>query len=459
MYGHASVKITLNDVNDNGPTFHPSVFHFSVKENTVPSQSIGKISVDDPDLDPPNGGPFFFEISSGNDEGFFTLDNKTGEFFTRATFDREKRESYMLGIRASDSGTPQQRSETFLHVYILDDNDHPHSPGTLNLELNSYQGKFPGGIVGKVYVVDKDTDDSRFYEMIENSSEYFTIERDTGMIRSQPNPPKGDYSLRARVSDFNSSFTSVICSVFIKVKEVSAEAVHNSMAIRLGSSSRERFVTTVMSRFKESVASILKTDEDNVDLFSVQAAPKISEAIDVRFAAHGSPYYAPERMTAILKNNRPSLAKALEVFDADVLVVGVDECLHEPCESGGCTNILIANGEVDVISVKGTSFASIVAILTARCDDCDAEQAERPGCELNSCLNGGTCQVTPEGKGYIVLRDFHLSSLVTSSVRRTWIKVFVAISRYSQFMPRKEFLSVINNGRIRTELTTGIRDG
>ena len=205
MYGHASVKITLVDVNDNGPTFHPSVFHFSVKENTAPSQSIGKISVDDPDLDPPNGGPFFFEISSGNDEGFFTLDNKTGEFFTRATFDREKHASYMLGIKARDSGTPQQHSKTYLYVHILDDNDHQHSTGTLNLELNSYQGKFPGGKVGKVYVVDKDTDDSRFYEVVANSSEYFKIERRTGVIISQPNPPKGDYFLSARVTDFNSS--------------------------------------------------------------------------------------------------------------------------------------------------------------------------------------------------------------------------------------------------------------
>ena len=406
LYGHASVKITLVDVNDNGPTFHPSVFHFSVKENTPPSQSIGKISVDDPDLDPPNGGPFLFEISSGNDEGFFKLDNKTGEFFTKATFDREKRALYMLGIRARDSGTPRQHSKTFLYVHILDDNDHQHSTGTLNLELNSYQGKFPGGKVGKVYVVDKDTDDARFYEVLANSSGYFSIERMTGMIISQPNPPKGDYYLTARVSDFNSSFTSVICSVFIKVKEVSAEAVHNSMAIRLGGISREGFITAVMPRFKESVASILETNEDNVDLFSVQGAPKTSKAIDVRFAAHGSPYYAPERMAAVLKNSRPSLAKALEVFDVDVLIVGVDECLHEPCESGGCTNVLIANGEVEVISVKGTSFASIVAILTVRCDDCDAELAERLGCESKPCLNGGTCQVIPEGKSYLYFENF-----------------------------------------------------
>ena len=396
LYGDASMKVTLNDVNDNGPTFHPSVFHFGVKENTLPSHPIGRIRVDDPDVDPPNGAPFFFEIITGNN-GFFWLDNKTGDFFTRTKFDREKEATYMLGIRAWDSGKPRQSSETNLYVHIEDDNDNQHSTGILNLVLNSYQGKFPGGIVGKVYVVDKDINDRRIYEVLEDSPGNFTVDRTTGMIMSSPNPLKGDYFFRVRVSDANSSFTAVISSVFIKVKEVLADAVQNSMAIRLGGVSREGFVTTILPRFKETLASILQTDEENVDIFSVQNAPKTSNAIDVRFAAHGSPYYAPERMTALIKNNRPVLAKATKTFEVNVLTVGVDECLYETCASGGCTNVLIANGEVDVISVKGTTFASVVATLTARCDDCDGQNNKIQTCDSQPCLNGGTCFDTPEG--------------------------------------------------------------
>lgn len=396
LYGDASVKVTLIDVNDNGPTFHPSEFHFVVKENTLPSHPIGKLRVDDPDLDPPNGAPFSFEIVTGNNS-YFWLNNKTGEFFTKTKFDREKLASYMLRIRAWDSGTPRQWSETKLYVHIDDDNDNQHSPGTLNLVLNSYQGKFPGGIVGKVYVVDKDINDRRIFEALEDSPGNFTVDRTTGMIISPPNPLKGDYFFTVRVSDANSSFTAVISSVFIKVKEVLADAVQNSMAIRLGGVSRERFVTTILPRFKETLASILQTDEENVDIFSVQNAPKTLNAIDVRFAAHGSPYYAPERMTAVIKNNWPVLAKATKTFDVNVSTVGVDECLYETCESGGCTNVLIANGEVDVISVKGTAFASVVATLTARCDDCDGQKNKIQTCDSQPCLNGGTCFDKPEG--------------------------------------------------------------
>lgn len=401
LYGDASVKVTLIDVNDNGPTFYPSEFHFSVKENTAPSQSIGKISVDDPDLDPPNGGPFSFEITSGNDRSFFLLHSKTGEFFTKATFDREKQALYRLAIKAWDSGNPRQSSTTWLYVHILDANDHQHSSGTLYLVLNSFQGKFPGGPVGKVYVVDKDINDRRIYEVLEKSSDYFMVERTTGMITSGPNPPQGDYILRVRVSDANSSFAEVICKVSIKVKEVTAEAVQNSMAIRLGGVSRERFIKTVLPSFKESIASILQTKDGHVtvDLFSVQNAPKTQKAIDVRFAAHGSPYYTPERMTALLKNNRSVLAKVLtNILKVDVLIIGVDECLHKTCESGGCSNVLIANGEVDVISVKETAFASIVAILTAKCDSCDGRKQKMQTCNTQPCLNGGTCVDKPEGK-------------------------------------------------------------
>lgn len=163
--------------------------------------------------------------------------------------------------------------------------------------------------------------------------------------------------------DFNSLFILVICYVFIKVKEVFVEVVYNSMVIRFGSILCEGFIIIVMLRFKELVVSIFGIKEENVDFFSVQGVLKIFKVIDVCFVVYGSFYYVLERMIVILKNSRFSLVKVLEVFDVDVLIVGVDECLYEFCELGGCMNILIVNGEVEVIFVKGIFFVLIVVIL------------------------------------------------------------------------------------------------
>lgn len=46
------------------------------------------------------------------------------------------------------------------------------------------------------------------------------------------------------------------------------------------------------------MASVLNTTLDNVDIFTVTRARENSSLIDVRFSAHGSPYYAPEKLNS-----------------------------------------------------------------------------------------------------------------------------------------------------------------
>lgn len=46
------------------------------------------------------------------------------------------------------------------------------------------------------------------------------------------------------------------------------------------------------------MASVLNTSSENVDIFTVARSPENSSLIDVRFSAHGSPYYAPEKLNS-----------------------------------------------------------------------------------------------------------------------------------------------------------------
>ena len=117
-------------------------------------------------------------------------------------------------------------------------------------------------------------------------------------------------------------------------------------------------------------------------------------AIDVRFAAHGSPYYSPERMVATLKAQRPKLQ---EVLPAHVDAIGVDECAREPCETGSCRNNLSYDGKVEAIEFDGKSFASLKTSLTAVCDSCRPRDRSLNKCKPGLCLNGGTCRESPTG--------------------------------------------------------------
>lgn len=47
---------------------------------------------------------------------------------------------------------------------------------------------------------------------------------------------------------------------------------------------------------QQQLSKILNTSLENVDVFTIMSSPINSSFLDVRFSAHGSPYYAPERL-------------------------------------------------------------------------------------------------------------------------------------------------------------------
>ncbi|XP_048576726.1 protocadherin-like protein isoform X2 [Nematostella vectensis] len=394
-YGEASVGVQVLDVNDNGPQFKPEVYNVFVPENTPPPYVIEKLEVTDPDSDPQNGGPFKFGIRSGNEKNLFEL-TEDGVLKTRVTFNREETAKYELVVWAEDNAKhPEKPIKSFasVFVHVRDRNDNQHEAGYLELVLNVLEGKFGGGIIGKVFVKDIDTDDERLYELIDRDSEAFSVDRLSGAVISKPNPPSGEFSMRVKVSDRDSGFQPRVSTVKIIVKKLPLAAVGKSTAIRLRGISRETFVAGYITSFKESLAEILRTTSENVDLFSVQTAALTSQVIDVRFAAHGSPYYSPEKMIALIKAMRKNLEKAAYKLDS----IGVDPCVLEPCEHSSCHAQLKVPGTVDVIGTGEQSFTSIKADLVAVCDACHAGRRIESRCSEDFCKNGGTCRESPIG--------------------------------------------------------------
>lgn len=57
-------------------------------------------------------------------------------------------------------------------------------------------------------------------------------------------------------------------------------------------------------KFRDKLADLLNTERDNVDVFSVQLRKKLPPMTDVRFSAHGSPYYKPVKLNGLVLMHR-----------------------------------------------------------------------------------------------------------------------------------------------------------
>jgi len=86
--GTATVKIYVQDINDNGPAFEEGNLVGYVNENEPPNTSIMTLSAFDPDL-PPNASPFTYHLVGGKHRKYVQIEKDTGVVRTTKSIDRE----------------------------------------------------------------------------------------------------------------------------------------------------------------------------------------------------------------------------------------------------------------------------------------------------------------------------------------------------------------------------------
>lgn len=125
--------------------------------------------------------------------------------------------------------------------------------------------------------------------------------------------------MRFKVYDRKHTQTDVPANVTVTIREIPHEAVINSGSIRVAGLTDEDFirvwnyqtqslVRSKADRLREKLAELLATERDNVDVFSVQLRRKHPPLTDVRFAAHGSPYYKPVRLNGVVLRHREEVS-------------------------------------------------------------------------------------------------------------------------------------------------------
>ncbi|XP_060751945.1 protocadherin Fat 3 [Tachysurus vachellii] len=120
----AKVQITVEDANNNVPTFTQASYKVSVTENTPVDTVILVLSAVDDDHG--DNGCITYSIQSLQPLPF-TINQNTGELMTSKELDFESSlETYVFLVRASDWGLPYRReSEVNVTVQILNVNDNP----------------------------------------------------------------------------------------------------------------------------------------------------------------------------------------------------------------------------------------------------------------------------------------------------------------------------------------------
>lgn len=151
---------------------------------------------------------------------------------------------------------------------------------------------------------------------------------------------------------------AVPANVTVTVKKITAEAVRKSGSIRINVSP-EKFLARASSLDgRESLTKLLKGyfNASVVDVFTL--LPTADGGSDIRFAAHGSPYFAPERMELSVARRKTDLERQM---DFEITMVKIDECLFERSLSdravcdGSCFNKLeIQNQPTAIMTNRNT---------------------------------------------------------------------------------------------------------
>ncbi|KAG8428983.1 hypothetical protein GDO86_018660, partial [Hymenochirus boettgeri] len=123
-----TIKIEIQDVNDNSPSFPQKIFDFGISESALPGARFALGHAQDPDLG--TNSVQKYELSAN---GYFSLAEKNSiggsnypELVLEKPLDREKQSSFQLILTAFDGGKPKKTGTSSIQILVQDVNDnHP----------------------------------------------------------------------------------------------------------------------------------------------------------------------------------------------------------------------------------------------------------------------------------------------------------------------------------------------
>ncbi|XP_073452804.1 cadherin-23 [Aquarana catesbeiana] len=183
------VEVRVLDINDNDPVLLNLPLNITISENSPVLTPITRILASDADAG--RNAILTFNITGGNTENSFSINENTGIVYVNRPLDREKIAEYKLTVTVKDNpenARNSRKDSDLLIVTISDENDNRpvFSQGSYQAEImeNSPAGTSIIVLNGPILAIDNDLGVNAVvsYRHLGNQMDLFTINSSTGVV-------------------------------------------------------------------------------------------------------------------------------------------------------------------------------------------------------------------------------------------------------------------------------------
>ncbi|KAB5571510.1 hypothetical protein PHYPO_G00225740 [Pangasianodon hypophthalmus] len=409
------IQVSVLDINDNAPVFKKDELYIYVEENSSVGSTLARVSATDPDEG--TNAQILYQIVEGNVPEIFQLDIFNGDLIALTDLDYETKMEYLIVVQATSAPLV---SRAIVHICLVDVNDNYPILQDFEIIFNNYitnkSNSFPAGVIGKVPAHDPDVSDKLLFIFVEgNELNLLILNQDTGELKLSKDLDNNrplEATMRVTVSD-GLHHVSALCT--LRVAIITDDMLTNSITVRLENMSQERFLSSLLSLFAESVAAVLSTSRNGVFIFNVQNDTDVdTRVLNVTFSAllpGGTPgrFYPTEELQEQLYLNRTLLTL---ISSQHVLPFDDNICLREPCQNYmKCVSVLKFDSSAPFVASSTVLFRPIHPVngLRCRCPDGftgDYCETETDLCYSAPCKNNGRCRSREGGYTCECLEDF-----------------------------------------------------
>lgn len=355
----AEIEVPVTVVNKAMPVFEKAFYSIEIPENIQLHTPVLHVQANDSE-----GPRIVYTISEGDPFKQFSIDFNTGVIHVIQPLDFETHPAYKLNVRATDSLTGAH-SEVFVDIILEDVNDNTPVFLSKAYYANISEASVIGTSLLQVDAKDADTGNNQevFFQLVEEkgkSSDYFTIDRDTGIISTAQvldHEEIQQHKLRVRVVDGGVPALSSDVIVTIDVTDLNDNAPifteHTYKATVSELAPRGHFITQVQASDADS------SDQDNLEFSIKSGNEEMNFSIDKHTGAivisnHRRPHMQP------LYNLNLSVSDGVFRSSALVMVTVIGANFHNPTFS-----------QVDYVVelVENSPVGTLVAEAKATDDD------------------------------------------------------------------------------------------